>query len=84
LGGLGPDFPVGQALSAAYEIDKSGMTVTIDGLPALIAYAGAIAPGLYQLNVTVPAVQHSGDVSIALTAGGKAAQSGAKLAVRAQ
>src|ERR1051326_1017470 len=36
-------------------------TVTIGGIPATVAFAGLIQPGLFQLNVTVPQNVPSGD-----------------------
>jgi uncharacterized protein (TIGR03437 family) len=81
LGGLGPDYPIGQALAVPYAIDKSAVAVTIDGLTASIGYAGAIYPGEYQVNITVPDVQRSGDVPIVLTVAGRTTQAGSMLTV---
>jgi uncharacterized protein (TIGR03437 family) len=75
LGGLGPDFPVGRALTQPYAIDKSALLVTIDGAPCAVSYAGAIYPGEYQVNVTVPALTRSADVPIVISTGGKSATS---------
>lgn len=74
LGGLGADFPVGKALAAAYAIDAGRVSVTVDGAPATVSYAGAIYPGEYQVNVTVPALARSGDVPVTISTGGKSTQ----------
>ena len=44
--------------------------VTIGGLQATVGYAALILPGLYQINVTVPANAPSGDNLVAATIGG--------------
>jgi uncharacterized protein (TIGR03437 family) len=43
---------------------------TIGGLPAAVGYAGIVSPGLYQLNVTVPANAAAKDNLISCTYGG--------------
>ena len=68
-------------LTAPAPIPGSKVSVTIDGVPASVGYAGAIAPGLYQVNVTMPAVQHTGDVPVRLTIGSKSTQPDMKLTV---
>jgi uncharacterized protein (TIGR03437 family) len=45
-------------------------TVTIGGLPAAVAFAGLISPGLFQLNVTVPQNAPSGDNPVIATING--------------
>ena len=35
--------------------------IQIGGLPATVSFAGLISPGLYQLNVIVPATAANGD-----------------------
>ena len=54
-------------------------TVTIGGHPATVAFAGAAPgsfPGVYQLNVTIPAGAASGSQPVAVNIGGIASQSG--------
>jgi uncharacterized protein (TIGR03437 family) len=41
--------------------------VTIGSVPAVVAFAGLTAPGLYQFNVTVPAGLPSGDATLLAT-----------------
>jgi len=50
-------------------------TVTVDALPASVAFAG-LTPGfvgLYQINFQVPAGAHSGEVEVDVTQNGVAA-----------
>jgi uncharacterized protein (TIGR03437 family) len=56
-------------------------TVTIGGLPATVSFAGLISPGLYQLNIVVPANAPGGDQPVTLTYGGASIQAGTVLAV---
>ncbi|MGA3202877.1 MAG: TIGR03118 family protein [Bryobacteraceae bacterium] len=58
-------------------------TITIGGVPATVTYAGLIAAGLYQINVTVPATLAAGDAAvIATTADGQQSQANAFLSVQ--
>jgi uncharacterized protein (TIGR03437 family) len=49
---------------------------TVGPNPATVAFAGVISPGLYQLNVIIPAATSNGDQSIACLYGGAATPSG--------
>ena len=54
----------------------SGVTATINGLAATVAFAGAqgVSPGLDQVNVQIPAsLKGKGNVNVQLTASGVAA-----------
>lgn len=53
----------------------------IGGQPADVAYAGLVAPGLYQFNVIVPDIT-DGDQPIVLEVGGRQTQSGPVIAVK--
>ena len=55
--------------------------IQIGGLPAAVAYAGVIGPGLYQLNVVVPAGSSDGDLPVTCSYGGAAAPAGAVITV---
>ncbi len=48
-----PAVPLGQTITTALPLSAAPV-VTIGGLPATVAFAGLVAPGLYQLNVVVP------------------------------
>ena len=56
--------------------------VWIGGQPAELLWAGLVAPGLYQLNVRVPAAAPAGDLPIATELEGASTQDGVFLAVR--
>lgn len=47
-------MPAGAAVLAAPSMVVNQVTVTFDGFPAAVSYAGLIANGLDQVNVTVP------------------------------
>ena len=80
--GFGPtssSVATGVVFTGAYET-TSPVTVTIGGLPANVLWAGLVGPGLYQVNVTVPATG-SGDQAVVATVSGVSTQSGALLKV---
>jgi uncharacterized protein (TIGR03437 family) len=70
LGTTQPAVPTGQ-LVAAPSPTAAAVTVTIGGKPAAVTFAGLVASGLYQVNVTVPALP-SGNAAIVLTVGSQA------------
>jgi uncharacterized protein (TIGR03437 family) len=55
---------------------------TVGGTPASLSFAGLISPGLYQLNLTVPASAASGDNLIACIYNGFATPAGDLLTVQ--
>jgi uncharacterized protein (TIGR03437 family) len=55
--------------------------VQIGGVPATVQFAGLVSPGLYQLNVVVPANVPDGDQFITATYSGATTQTGALVAV---
>jgi len=57
-------------------------TVQIGGAPASVGFAGVINPGLYQLNVTVPATAASGDNSLTVSYGGLTSVLGILIAIQ--
>ncbi len=58
-------------------------TVTIAGINAQVTFAGLVSPGLFQVNVVVPANAPSGDQPIVASYNGFKTQAGALLAVSA-
>jgi uncharacterized protein (TIGR03437 family) len=56
-------------------------TVQIGGATATVEFAGLISPGLYQLNVIVPATAASGDNTLTAQYNGQSTQSGVLLTV---
>lgn len=80
FGPTNPKPPAGQLLSGTFPT-AAPVTVTIGGIKADVAFAELTAPGLYQLNVTVPNVP-DGDAAVVATVGGVQSQGGAFIPVR--
>ncbi len=89
--GFGPTTtvaPNGQLLTAAIPM-STPPTVTVGGQPATVSFAGLVGPGLYQLNVVLPAGTTVGgtgsvvQVPVVATAGGVQAQAKVVVAVNA-
>ena len=59
------------------------VTVTIGGVAATVLFAGLVGPGLYQINVTVPATLADGNQAVIATVAGVSSQSSALLKVAA-
>jgi uncharacterized protein (TIGR03437 family) len=55
--------------------------ITIGGINATVAFAGLVAPGEFQINVTVPASLANGDQPITATYGGASTQAGTLITV---
>jgi uncharacterized protein (TIGR03437 family) len=55
---------------------------TLGANQAQVLFAGVISPGLYQLNITVPTSQPSGDSALSCTYSGSSTQSGVLLSVK--
>lgn len=55
-------------------------TVTIGGVAAVVSYSGLVGTGLYQINVTVPALA-AGTYPVIATVGGASSQSGVMLKI---
>jgi uncharacterized protein (TIGR03437 family) len=75
-----PAVPSGQMVATAAPL-ANNVQVTIGGMTAPVSFAGLVQPGLYQFNVTVPAVP-DGDATLAATIGGVGTQSGVTVAVK--
>ncbi len=56
--------------------------MTIGGAPATVGFAGVVAPGLYQFNVTVPSTATNGDNAVTASYGGFTAPAGALITVQ--
>jgi uncharacterized protein (TIGR03437 family) len=56
--------------------------INIGGIPATVAFAGIISPGLYQLNVVVPASAPSGDNPLTGSYGGQNTPAGVLITVQ--
>ncbi len=68
LGATSPQYPDGRILTQSYPV-AAAPQVTIGGQRATVNFAGLVSPGLYQLNVVVPAVS-GGDQSVTIDLGG--------------
>lgn len=67
LGATSPAYPDGQILTTVYPMAVTP-SVTIGGLPGTVYFAGLVAPGLYQVNVAIPALP-DGDSSVVIDLG---------------
>jgi len=83
--GFGPTSPAtvpGQIVSSAAPLSDTGqLHVTIGGVTASVQFAGIVAAGEYQLNVTVPQLA-DGDQPITATIGGSSSQAGLAIPVK--
>jgi uncharacterized protein (TIGR03437 family) len=83
--GFGPTsstVTTGVVFTGAYATTNT-VTVTIGGVPAEVLFAGLVGPGLYQINVRVPAALADGDQAVVATVAGLSSQSSALLKVAA-
>jgi uncharacterized protein (TIGR03437 family) len=60
-------------------VHNSGDNVTVGGQPAAIQFAGMTLPGVFQVNIQVPAGIPSGDLPVVLQIGGQSTQPNAFL-----
>jgi uncharacterized protein (TIGR03118 family) len=80
FGATNPAVTNGQVNSAALPL--AGMPVIlIGGAPAKAAFAGLVSPGLYQINVTIPAGLPVGDAAIIATLSNGETQPGAFITI---
>lgn len=83
--GFGPTSPAtapGKIVSgAAPLLDMSQLHITIGGVPATVQFAGIVAAGEYQLNVTVPQTA-DGDQALVAIIGGFSSQTGLAIPVK--
>jgi uncharacterized protein (TIGR03118 family) len=56
-------------------------SVVIEGIPATVTFGGQISPGLYQINVVVPAGLAAGDASVVAFVGNAESQPGAFISI---
>ncbi len=70
FGPTNPPTPTGQ-LVAKPEPTANPITVSIGGVNCTVTFAGLIAPGLYQVNATVPANAPNGDAVLVATVQGQ-------------
>jgi uncharacterized protein (TIGR03118 family) len=80
--GFGPGattIPDGQTITTPIPI--TGVTVSVGNAPAVVMFAALVMPGLYQLNVTIPASTPTGDAALSATIGGQTTQAGVLVSV---
>jgi uncharacterized protein (TIGR03118 family) len=80
--GFGPGsttIPDGQTIPTPIPI--TGVTVTVGGAPAVVTFAGLVGPGVYQINVTIPAATANGDAALVATIGSQTTQTGVLVSV---
>ncbi len=83
--GFGPTnstVDTGVVFTGAYPTTNP-VTVTIGGVSAEVLWAGLVGPGLYQINVRVPAAVPDGDQPVVATVSGSRSQTTALLKVAA-
>jgi uncharacterized protein (TIGR03437 family) len=54
----------------------------VGGVPAVVAFAGVVGPGLYQLNLTIPATAATGDNTVGCTYNGQTTPAGNLITVQ--
>ncbi len=80
LGRTAEPYPTGQVLTGVYPVpDLSRISVTVDGVPVPVLFAGMTYAGLFQVNIQTPALERKGDLPVVLTIGDASTQSGAVL-----
>jgi uncharacterized protein (TIGR03437 family) len=81
FGSTNPPAASGQLIAAPVELAKT-VTVTVGGVPALVDFAGLVAPGLDQINVVIPAGLPAGDQLVMASVGEMQTQADAYIAVQ--
>jgi uncharacterized protein (TIGR03437 family) len=78
--------PTSQAVVSGSESQGGTLSplpdVTIGGVTATVTFAGLVSPGLFQINVTVPASVGNGDQQLTATYNGQSTQSGVLITVQ--
>jgi uncharacterized protein (TIGR03437 family) len=77
-----PSTPLVEGSSTQFSPLPSLPVFLIGGVQATVAYAGVVAPGLYQFNVVVPANAPDGDNSVTATYAGFTTTPGALITVQ--
>jgi uncharacterized protein (TIGR03437 family) len=76
LGNTTPAPPPGVVLTTVYPLGLERVKVTIGGKSAAAQFAGLVAPGLYQVNVQIPAGLTPGDAAVVMAVDGRVTESG--------
>jgi len=83
FGQTNPAIPNGQLVPTALDL-VDWPTVYVDAMQGEVTFAGLVGPGLYQVNVTLPASLTSGDHFIVALLGEAGTQPGAFITIAAQ
>jgi uncharacterized protein (TIGR03118 family) len=81
LGVTNPAAPEGKLITTALPLVTPPI-IMIGGTASQVPFAGLISPGLFQINVTVPASTPSGDVPVVAMVGTTSSPTGAVIAVQ--
>ena len=81
FGATTPAVVDGQILAAASPLVVPP-AITFNGVSANVVFAGLVATGLYQFNVTVPAGLPDGDAQVVATLGGFSSPAGALITIK--
>ncbi|MGA7234526.1 MAG: IPT/TIG domain-containing protein [Bryobacteraceae bacterium] len=81
FGPTSPGVPAGQAFSGAAQTTNQ-VSLLINNVSVTPTFAGLSGPGLYQINLTVPAGLGSGDASLQASVGGVQTPSGVVISLR--
>lgn len=81
FGPTDPAVPAGQAFSGSAPT-TSPVTLRINNVSLTPAFAGLSGPGVYQLNLTVPAGLGAGDMSLQASVGGAQTPSGVVISLQ--
>ncbi|MEO8126515.1 MAG: TIGR03118 family protein [Bryobacteraceae bacterium] len=76
-----PAITNGQLVPSARPLAGTA-TVLVNNVAANVVFAGLVAPGLYQLNVTLPAGLPDGDLPIVARIGGVSSPAGALITIK--
>jgi uncharacterized protein (TIGR03437 family) len=82
FGPTNPPVPTAQLVSTPEPLPANAVAISIGGMAATAQFAGLVAPGLYQLNVTVPPNLPNGDAAVLATIGGVSTQTGVSVTVQ--
>jgi uncharacterized protein (TIGR03118 family) len=81
FGPTNPAAPEGQVITTALPLAATP-TVTCNGTPVQVVFAGLTYAGLFQINITMPTSVTSGDVPVVAQAGSQMSPSTAVIAVQ--
>ena len=77
-----PATPLNEGSSSlAFQLPELPV-IQIGGVKADVAFAGVVAPGLYQFNVTIPGSVSDGDNAVSASYGGVQTPAGALITVQ--